>query len=303
MRLVVCHDAGGAELVSSWLRTQNPEGYCCVLGGPARAVFLRKLGIESALTLEDAIPASTSVLCGSSWQSKLELDAVRLARVRGVPSIVYLDHWVNFRARLEHGGRLQLPDAFWVADEWAFQLARSAFPQTPVLNVGNPYFDEVRTSAAGFRAPVTGSGRVNVLYVAEPVSEFGHMDLDSSAIGYDERDALEFFFRNLEALGQPVDRVVLRPHPSEPAGKYAWALEGRNVPIEMGGKRSLLEEIGDADVVAGAESMALVIGLLAARRVVSFIPPGGRACSLPFPDIQRIHGGGPVDGPATSESG
>ena len=41
--LAVCHDAGGAEMVSSYLRRQRLPA-TCVLGGPAVPVFERKLG-------------------------------------------------------------------------------------------------------------------------------------------------------------------------------------------------------------------------------------------------------------------
>jgi hypothetical protein len=43
MIAVVSHDAGGAEILSSWLR-RCAEPYCVVLDGPAQVIFQRKLG-------------------------------------------------------------------------------------------------------------------------------------------------------------------------------------------------------------------------------------------------------------------
>ena len=41
---IVSHDAGGAEILSSWaLRSQEP--YCLVLDGPAVGIFKENLGI------------------------------------------------------------------------------------------------------------------------------------------------------------------------------------------------------------------------------------------------------------------
>ena len=39
---VVCHDAGGAEIVSSWLRQQPQPKVQLVLDGPAVSIFEKK---------------------------------------------------------------------------------------------------------------------------------------------------------------------------------------------------------------------------------------------------------------------
>jgi hypothetical protein len=288
MRLVVCHDAGGAELVSSWLRRHDDGRSLYVLAGPARRIFERKLGPVPVLELAEGIARANSLLCGSSWQSTLEIDAIDLARARGLASIVYLDHWINYRERFGHPGVLHLPDALWVADDWARGLAAAAFPGLPVEVAGNPYFEDIRAEAAGLPAIARAGAPLSVLYACEPVSDFGHMSNDPRAVGYDEHEALAFFLRRLDRLGSPVRSVLVRPHPAEPAGKYDWAIGFHGLPVAIGGRAGLLEEIGGSDVVAGAESMALVVGLLANRRVVSAIPPAGRACVLPFPEIERI---------------
>lgn len=290
MQLVVCHDAGGAEILSSWLRRRGDTDFACVLDGPARGVFARKLGAVPEMTLEAGMTASDSLLCGTSWQSTLEFDALALARERGIRSFSFLDHWINYRERFQHGGATHLPDEFWVGDQFALALAQVEFPGSIVRLVGNPYFDEIRESVSALppRSPIVGSA--SVLFVCEPVSEFGHMPGDSRSVGYDEHEALAYLLRNLGSLGVNVERVVVRPHPSEPVGKYAWAIGFEGLPVVPGGDGSLLEEIAACDIVAGIESMAMVVGLMAGRRVVSCIPPQGRDCVLPFPEIERLAG-------------
>jgi hypothetical protein len=87
-----------------------------------------------------------------------------------------------------------------------------------------------------------------------------------------------------------VERIFIRPHPSEPAAKYDWAATEFALPIERGGASTLLAEIASADVVVGCESMALVVGLVAGKRVISSVPPGGRPCALPQPEIESLQG-------------
>jgi len=103
--------------------------------------------------------------------------------------------------------------------------------------------------------------------------------------GYVEEEALHYFLSNASALGKSIERILIRPHPSERAEKYSWAQHGFELPIEMGGARTLLEEIADSDFVVGCESMAMVIALHAGKKVVSCIPPEGRTCVLPHAGI------------------
>ena len=92
---IVAHDAGGAEVLSSYVRQQ---GLDCLfsLRGPALAIFERKLGPIENLDLALALQCSERLLCGTSWQSDLELEAIQLARDLGKPSVAWLDHWVNY---------------------------------------------------------------------------------------------------------------------------------------------------------------------------------------------------------------
>jgi hypothetical protein len=108
---------------------------------------------------------------------------------------------------------------------------------------------------------------------------------DAKFWGYTEEDALRYFLSNIAAFGKPIDRVLIRPHPSEQIEKYAWTKKEFKLPIELAGNRSLFEEILDCDVIVGCESMAMVVALLAGKKVVSSIPPGGRPCVLPHIEI------------------
>lgn len=281
MRLVVSNDAGGAEILSSWLLREGLDQVSCVLDGPALRVFERKLGAVPRVSLQEGMARADSLLCGTGWQSTLEFDAIALAGERGLPSIAWLDHWVNYRERFERAERTVLPGEIWVGDEFALARARELFPGTRVTLAGNPYFEDVRAESRRF-PPRPATGPATVLYVCEPVRN----DV------YDEHQALAFFLQRLSDLGVPVERVIVRPHPCDPAGKYAWALASAQARVEIGGLRSLMEEIAVADIVVGLQSMAMVIGVLAGRRVISCIPPGGAPCVLPFPQIETLAGPG-----------
>ena len=256
--MVVAHDAGGAELISSWLRRHPEHKVSYRLDGPARAIFARKLPgpfVEGG--------DHEFVLCGSSVSSRLERDAVREARVR---CAVWLDHWMNYPARFD-----ELPDELWVADEYAEAIARETVPGPPVIVMGNPYLED---AAAEIAALPAGDG---TLYVTEPTSVAAERATgDPLGWGYEERAALRAY---LDTAPGP---VRLRTHPSEPPGKYD------EFGLEQSTGRSLAEDIAWASTVVGCDTMAMAVAVAAGRRVISVIPPGGRELQLPYREIERM---------------
>lgn len=289
MLCVVAHDAGGAEILSSFIRQQGLECQY-VLAGPALKIFQRKLGPIDSQLLPDAIRNSDWVLCGTSWQSDLEWQAIEIARTQGKRSVAFLDHWGNYRERFVRAGETHLPDEIWVGDALAETLAHRLFPELHVRLIENPYFDDLRRELAGIsRATERGTHNLKILYVCEPLREHALREYGNERHwGYTEEEALRYFLTNLHVLGTPVDRIVIRPHPSEPSGKYDWASQEFDLPIVSGGAMTLFEEVAVCDMVVGCESMAMVVGLLADRRVISCIPPGGKPCALPQPEIESM---------------
>jgi hypothetical protein len=289
MICVSSHDAGGAEILSSYVRQQGLD--CAyALGGPALKIFERKIGALDSMPLADAIHQSDWLLCGTSWQSDLEWQAIEIARAMGKRSVAFLDHWVNYRERFVRGGETHLPDEIWVGDTLAETMARRIFPELSIRLIENPYFDDLRRELAQLtRSSETSAHNLRVLYVCEPLREHALREYGNERYwGYTEEDALRYFLSNLPALMSPVERIVIRPHPSEVPGKYDWAKQEFDLPIVRGGAKTLFEEVAECDVVVGCESMAMVIGLLAERRVISCIPPGGKLCGLPHPEIEPM---------------
>lgn len=285
---IVSHDAGGAEILSSWLnRAHSPASV--VVAGPAESIFRRKCPQAEFLSLDQALNRSSWVLCGTGWQSNFERHAIARGRAMGKKTVAFLDHWVNYRERFDEGGRSVLPEEIWVGDIDAERIARAQFDQTPILLQPNPYFEDLVTKIAAIQTGNSGAVASRILYVCEPVADHALAQYgDERHWGYTEHDALRFFLTNVAALGQPVEAITIRPHPSEQADKYHWAHGLITLPVEFGGKKTLLEETLAADIVVGCESMAMVVGLLAGKRVISTIPPGGRPCQLPHADIEHM---------------
>jgi len=280
---IVAHDAGGAEVLSSYV-ARNRTPCRLVLDGPAVKIFERKFGALPLTPLQEAIDTCNSLLCGTSWESELEWQAIAEAQAAGKRAIAFLDHWVNYRKRFVRGGVVHLPDAIWVGDDAAEALAREVFPETSVQRVSNPYFEDIRDELSKLEPAIEareGDG-LRALFLCTPVKEH------EEKRGYTEFDALRYFFSSRAILGKPLASLVIRPHPSEEPDKYRSIVAEFGEGVRLGGDKPLLREIAESDVVAGCGSMAMVVALVAGRRVISAVPPGGRASSLPQPEIESL---------------
>jgi hypothetical protein len=285
---IVAHDAGAGEILSSVARRMRGT-YLLVLTGPALKIFERKLGPVNTTDLADAIERASWILCGTSWQSDLEWRATELARKAGKRCVAFLDHWVNYRQRFERDGEQRLPDELWVADQHAARLARENFPHVPIRMMGNPYFDDalLALKEVSERRLAEGSGET-VLYICEPISEHALSQFGNERhMGYVEDEAVKYFFENMRLISSHINKIIMRPHPSEPQGKYLWAIDMSPVELQIS-TGDLISDLAQSDVIVGCESMAMIIALLANKRVICSIPPGGRPCALPYREIETI---------------
>lgn len=285
--LIAAHDAGGAEVVSSWLKHQRFASVSYLLAGPAVKVFKSKV---DGMRLSDAencheLQRFQLVLTGTSWGSELEKDVICRARQQHVFVASFLDHWTNYKERFLYKGKLCLPDELWVGDEYALEMAQAVFPQHKIVKKQNYYLEDIAAEVRKLSVKASDTGQPRILYVCEP----RHMKYgDPGFWGYTEFEALEGFLGYLVA--EKINaQLRLRLHPSEKPGKYDAVIEKYKKRLDIHSSHAtLVEDSAWADWIAGCDSMAMVVGVLGGKKVFSVIPRGGRKMTLPFREIIRL---------------
>lgn len=285
---VVCHDAGAAHLVFAWLRYWCEAGlldhhhFKMVLQGPAEKAWqqhpvpLPHVVLHTSL---DALENCSSVLTGTGWASNLEHQARQTAQALDIPSIAVIDHWVNYAMRFERDGAVVLPAHIWVADAEAARMAKAQFEGVPVLELPNVYLQQLVKNI-----PPVPADCLNLLYVLEPVRN----DWGRGVPG--EFQALDFFVQHLAHLvGNSSVHITLRPHPSDPAGKYnPWISSQTTLAVQLDDQPDLNQSIAQARWVVGVESFALVVAAAAGRETFSSLPPWAHRCSLPIQGLVHL---------------
>lgn len=277
---VVCHDAGAANIILAWLAS-HPRRQCRpLMAGPAAALWRQRFGDSpTCATLELALDGAAFVLTGTGWASDLEHQARQCAHARAIPSAAVLDHWVNYAARFNRNGETVLPAEIWVTDVHARRIALDCFPSAEIRLKPNLYLKE---QLALIQAP--DPARPVLLYVLEPAR---------STWGRDEAgefQALDYLAARLPTLGlPPALELRLRPHPSDPPGKYqAWIKANGRLGARLDTSASLGEAMSAARWVAGCESYAMAVAVEAGRSVLCTLPPWAPACRLPHQEILQL---------------
>ena len=292
---VVCHDAGGSEIVSSLSRRLNLDCKYSLFG-PALLIFQRKIEGIVNQSIDNALDGVDLLICGTSAPSSHELDAISLARSRGIRAVAILDHWINYRERFLRFQQLNIPNEIWVVDKIAEQLASRALPEVSIKLIENPYKEdclEMLTEAQNESSSDFESRTLTtVLYVTEPTSEHAVRKFgDARYWGYTEVEAVKYFLENIKIIAPNALKIIIRPHPSEIPSKYEFTLSSLGLEVIITKEQELISEIARADIIAGCNSMAMVVGTWAKKRVVCCIPPGGRGFNLPAEGIEFVRDG------------
>lgn len=303
--LVVSHDAGGAEIISAYVKKNlSKNNYFCVVGGPAINIF-KKRGLENNIVEGFTNKAEAFfekyknidfVLSDLGWTSDMNMNFLREAKECSIKTIVYLDHWVNYRERFGYprsDWKKNLPDEIWVGDKEAFKIAKKQFLNIKIKLVLNEIFRETKLDYKKFVRQNKIKNKHNILFLSEPLSRGGINIFGDKDIRKDEYYILEKLLSYF--VSQKEKRVlVIRLHPSMEQvkpGKYDAILSKykNNLKIVKSKNRNLFVDITEADLIIGMESMALVMAILCGKnRVVSFIPDKHINCPLPFKKIIKI---------------
>lgn len=281
---VVCHDAGATNLIINWLTRYAGTINAC-MEGPAERLWLAAFPDNKPVSLAKALYGANAMLSGTGWASDVEHEARRRAKSFGITTVAAIDHWVNYSDRFIRQECLVLPDQIWVADREAEIEARRCFPNVQIQKLPNLYLENLVLEVERYNPMPAQRDPKRILYVLEPIREQWKASEQPG-----EYQALTYFLDNLAALGVTSQaQIQLRPHPSDPPGKYNdWPARYPKLDMRVESSGQLAEQIGWADWVVGCETFALVIALSAKRIAISSLPPWAPPCRLPHRELVHV---------------
>ncbi len=280
---VVSHDAGGAEILSNFIK-RDINNYYFILKGPAKKIFKNKFGKIQISRLSNIIQKCNLILSGTSVKSNLEVNAIKYGRKFNIKSIAFLEHWINYKERFFRKGRLFLPNEIYVGDKYAKILCKRAFRNITVKLIKNPYWDHFRKELKKFKKRKPNKKK-KILYFTENLKQI--KKINKANVNFSDFDAIHFFFRKIKYVSKKIDKIIFRFHPSESIEKYKKIIlkYSDKFNIEISNKNKLIEDIVNCDIAVGCQTMAMVMALFANKKVFSSVPIKNYNKILPYKKI------------------
>jgi len=282
--LVIAHDAGGAEIIAAYIMAHPEKRFACYAAGPAVKVFKRQHVPAKTITVtKQAVETvvkkhhdAAFALLGTGWMTKVEVWALEAAKAKGVPTVCYLESWVNYRERFGYPNKNWkncLPNEIWVGDDYALALAARIFPSSQrIRHVPNQYFKQIKARAKEIRRTMSrGKG---ILFLSDAVPGV-------------ER-SLEKLLQYVAKV-QPEETVSVSFHPADPPDRYDAVIERYKdtVSVKKSKEKDIVRNLLSARVVVGAETVALVVSVLIGKPTVCIVPTK-RQRRLPHPEILYV---------------
>jgi hypothetical protein len=278
--LVVSHDAAGAELVSSYVQ-QNPNNeYNFILGNVAQRIFSKKVNSLQNLSsdrLKEVVKDHDCLLTGTSQDSDLEKQAIRIAKKYNVKAITFLDYWRGYRERFTLNANVHLPNEIWVVDKYALAIARETFPDANIILKENPYLNDLLKEKKNIHYNDNNGEILKIIYLCQPYNENNISDI--FAIDY-------FLSITSKRISKKVE-IRLRLHPLEKKEKYNNIINKYlNIfKVYEVDTNSLAEDLTWADWAVGMNAQALAVAVDFGLNVFHCMPSSEIHFVLPHKEI------------------
>jgi len=296
---VVAFDAGGAELLSSMVKHESGKYNWRLIASdnsPAKVIFERKNLSKLIYNKSDSKSISNLwdrskpdyLFCGTSTNG-YELPFIIEARRRGISSVAFLDHWINYRERFgypETDWEKNKPDFFALSDNRAYAKA-GELNLGPPLRIKNYYIADLLSVLGRFKADV--SKKKSLLFISEAIEEHCRLKYnDPGYEGYTQTQVLTEVLDSFQSISEKwqIENIIIRLHPAEAPDKFDYLKNNFpdiEISIEKPGDKPLNESVATAKAVIGIKSMALLIAFLLNKPVLSYLPID-QQCSLPLPE-------------------
>ena len=256
--IFLAHDPGGYDVIMPVYNVFVKEGYKAelflsgVVGESNPEYYKKDIEIVSILDKYIKEQKQFVLVTGTSWNSKIEVEATKLCNEKNIQTVSILDYWCNYKERFKLNEEFIFPRQLFVMDELARREAvESGIPADIMKIVGQPGLDFY------VGRKVKWSKNRNLLFLSQPLS-----DLYGNSEGYTEFDAFKGVLSAGKELGYSIN---IKFHPKENEKmikKYVdYSIEGE------------LEDIcGNYDAVIGMTTMGLLQCSLMGIPVLSYEP-------------------------------
>jgi hypothetical protein len=250
--VIACHDAGGADAISSWLLYQKIFKIKFILKGPAKKIFRDRFGKFKKEKIAN-IKNYNLLITGTSHSNSLEIKSIKQAKKNNVFSISFLDHWVNYKKRFNRNRKNHYPNEIIVLDKAALKIARNSFKQIQISLI--PDYRKL-FFLRQYKKQNTNLIKNSFLYFSSNYDKIYGKN-------YDKKILINFIKKNKLYLRN--SKIFIRNHPSEKKNKFKKFIDNKTIFYDT--SKNLFECISKYQSFFGSNSMALVYAHYAKKKI------------------------------------
>jgi hypothetical protein len=240
--LIVSHDAGAANLIVQNIKADLYPNLRVIAEGPAGNIFSRYCRVLNRSELKRSITQSQKVVTGTSWQSELEIEAIRMSKSQSRHVVSIVDRNINLELRFKRSLIQAIPDLIAVPHSEDFNFPE-LLTHTPKQIFLNEHFNRAVNIISHLRK--NRRPKFDILFIGQPiVSANGEAD-------YDKQFA---YLEKFQKFNGQKNSILFRAHPSE--------INDLNVRVPRSVDiadldQSIESQIASADLVVGFNSVVL----------------------------------------------
>ncbi len=231
--VIFSHDAGGAQILSSYLFKKNILSVYGICKGPAISIFKEKKIKVKKKTLKSLLNIGDIFFTTTSWNSILEKTAMKNLFQKRKRFITFIDHWLHFKKRFDFK---YLPNEIWSFDIKSYDICKKMFRNTKIKFKKNYFHNYAVNKISQFKK--NKNYKLNYLYLTEPISDL-YRKFYKKNINSIEIDTINFFLKKCS----PDYNITIRVHPNDNYKKYKYInKEFKNLNIRFDNKTSLYKQ-------------------------------------------------------------
>ena len=264
--IVFSHDAGGAQILSSYLYLKNIKKVFGICEGPAKKIFKEKKIIVKKKSYRNLINSKAKFYTTTSWNSNIEKTAIKSLLLKKQKFVTFIDHWENYKKRFLKN---YIPNNIWSFDTKSYKKFKLIFKKKNIFLKKNFFHSYALKKILNYKKPK--NYKLNYLYLTEPLSEL-NKKFYKKKLSYPELKSLEFFLKKIEIKNKNI-KITIRVHPNDKISKYMnFQKKFKNLNIRFDNQTSIYKQLAQNFNIVSFKSSIMLLALKNNNNVLSSCP-------------------------------